>query len=349
MSLPRHSEFVSQLIGKIQGEIPTLNHENAKLVVAVSGGADSVALLNLLAHLPCFGKASHRLIVGHCNHQTRSDSDKDERFVRDLAEKLKLRLIVQVRPEIEKRNADATEQSEEDLRNFRYDSLIRIAHQEGARYIVTGHTKDDQVETILFRILRGTGLTGLKGIPRMRVTQGITILRPLLNTTRKEVVKFLNEIGQNYVSDESNLQDSYTRNFLRLKVLPLIESRFSEQVRDSLIRLSEQAGDWEAWMDSCIPEIEWLTSDGNCPQIGITNLKDQPVVIQIQSLKKVWKHLRFPEQAMTQQKWRAVAELIQSANDGVVQLPGHVTATKSEKALTFERTKTVRSQKAASK
>ena len=190
----------------------SLFSQGDRIAVGVSGGADSVALLRFLAALrPQFGWV---LVVCHIHHGLRgAEADRDECFVRALAEQLGLPCAVS--------RIDAAALAlrdhisvEEAGRMARYAFFAQTAG-EGGR-IATAHTLDDSIETVLMNLVRGTGLRGLCGIPRIRGN----IVRPLLDCTRAEVEDYLGALGQPYCTDSTNLTDDYTRNRIRHDILP---------------------------------------------------------------------------------------------------------------------------------
>lgn len=190
----------------------SLFSQGDRIAVGVSGGADSVALLRFLAALrPQFG---WDLVVCHIHHGLRgAEADRDECFVRVLAEQLGLPCAVS--------RIDAAALAlrdhisvEEAGRMARYAFFAQTAG-EGGR-IATAHTLDDSIETVLMNLVRGTGLRGLCGIPRIRGN----IVRPLLDCTRAEVEDYLGALGQPYCTDSTNLTDDYTRNRIRHDILP---------------------------------------------------------------------------------------------------------------------------------
>ena len=190
----------------------SLFSQGDRIAVGVSGGADSVALLRFLAALrPQFG---WDLVVCHIHHGLRgAEADRDECFVRALAEQLGLPCAVS--------RIDAAALAlrdhisvEEAGRMARYAFFAQTA-EEGGR-IATAHTLDDSIETVLMNLVRGTGLRGLCGIPRIRGN----IVRPLLDCTRAEVEDYLGTLGQPYCTDSTNLTDDYTRNRIRHDILP---------------------------------------------------------------------------------------------------------------------------------
>jgi tRNA(Ile)-lysidine synthase len=173
------------LLTKLAGDWPPEQWRDVTVLVAVSGGADSVALLRGLCALRSAGDG--RLVIAHFNHRLRgAESAADQTFVEELGQQQALRVI------LGSRDGDGRASSEETLREQRYQFLRQAADQAGARYVAIAHTADDQVETVLHNILRGTGLAGLAGIPRVRpLTEAATLIRPLLGATRAEVLAFL--------------------------------------------------------------------------------------------------------------------------------------------------------------
>jgi len=184
--------------------------------------------------------------VGHFHHRLRAAADDDQRFVQALAERLGLECI---RGEAEPAALDLSEGLEAGARAVRYQFLQEQAERIGARYVATGHTADDQVETILHHVLRGTSLAGLSGMPVARaLSPAVTLVRPLLGVRRRAVTDYLRQIGQSHCVDESNSSLELTRNRLRNELLPLLMERFNPQVDEALLRLGMLAGEVHAVM-----------------------------------------------------------------------------------------------------
>src|SRR5688572_29033082 len=188
------------------------------VIAAVSGGADIVALLRAL--LAIRQQGAGRQVAAHCNHRLRgAESEADAAFVADLCRQLGLTCeigIVDV-----SQAANSGDGLEAAAREARYGFLKSVAARHGARYLATAHTADDQAETLLHRIVRGTGLAGLAGIPRVRpLNELTTLIRPLLGARRSEVLAYLADIGQEYRHDASNLDRRFTRNRIRHELLP---------------------------------------------------------------------------------------------------------------------------------
>src|SRR5438552_4088058 len=174
----------------------------APLVVAVSGGPDSVALVHALAMLRKSASAPAgnygSLIIAHLNHQLRGqDSDGDERFVHELHDALRSHGVGDLELRCERADVGARARREKENlesvgRKVRYNWLLEIARSAHAPFIATGHTADDQAETVLHRLLRGTGLKGLRGIaPRRTLAPGVELIRPLLGATRLQVLAYV--------------------------------------------------------------------------------------------------------------------------------------------------------------
>ncbi|MEO6307453.1 MAG: tRNA lysidine(34) synthetase TilS [Nitrospiraceae bacterium] len=185
------------------------------MLVAVSGGPDSVALLSLLHRLAPSWRLT--LTVVHCNYGLRgAESDGDESFIRDFCQERQLPLVIH-RPTLVKRQHRSSLQAT--ARDARYDFMKQLAHKVGADRIAVGHTANDQAETVLMWLLRGAGMTGLAGMPYVREER---IIRPLLAATREEVMAYLEHEGLSYRRDSSNEKPLYHRNRIRKELLPVI-------------------------------------------------------------------------------------------------------------------------------
>ncbi len=192
---------------------------NSKLILAISGGPDSVYLLYKIINLSKNKKLS--LHIAHLNHNTRGkQSNTDEIFVKNLAKKFNIpatfyKLSHTGGPEC----PPSKQLSEEYLRKQRYKFLEKVRRREKADFIITAHHQDDQIETIIFNFFRGTGPTGLIG---MKEKQGV-IFRPLLNISKEQILKYLTKNNIKYQVDNSNQNTNYNRNLIRHQILPLIK------------------------------------------------------------------------------------------------------------------------------
>jgi tRNA(Ile)-lysidine synthase len=217
------------------------------ILVAVSGGADSVALLCALHEQT--RKWGIRLTVAHLNHKIRGKAaDRDSIFVRQLARKLRIPVVTGEAdvPQLARKEGWSLEMA---ARQARYDFLVRTAKAVRASAIATAHTADDQAETVLLKLVRGAGAKGLAGIPYETVVRGIPVIRPMLDLTRKEIVAYLQEKGQEWREDETNRDESFLRNKVRRKILPLLEAELNPKVRSALRRTADILREEDRWLD----------------------------------------------------------------------------------------------------
>jgi tRNA(Ile)-lysidine synthase len=215
----------------------TIRHEallpaGSRVVVGVSGGADSVALLHLLLDLSARGEFSVAGLA-HFNHQLRPTADRDEDFCRDLAATLRLEIAVE-RGNVAAYARQETLSVEDAARRLRYRFLEEVASRWSADRIAVGHTVDDQAETVLLKLIRGAGLTGLGGVSPRRGR----VVRPLLGVAKRELVAYLQGRQAAWLEDETNADLANPRNRLRHLVLPELERAYPGAAR-SLARAAD--------------------------------------------------------------------------------------------------------------
>jgi len=283
-------------------------------VVGVSGGADSVALTRLLL------EAGAKFTIAHINHRLRGiESDGDQRFVADLAMQLGVDVECRCCPVSAEGNLEAN------ARSLRYVAFIDIAKSRGATWIATGHTADDQAETVLFRLLRGTGLTGLRGIVPKRMLGEIALLRPLLHAKRSELLAFLAERDQNYRTDSTNADFAFSRNRIRHELLPMLRD-FRPSVDAHLVQLAEQAAEWNEMIDGqtsyLLGDVELARADRSVVLSG-TKIDgfDEPTTSRI--LRMIWQREGWPLGRMSREHWQRAAKAAQ-IEGSPVQFPGNV-------------------------
>ncbi len=221
-----------------------------KLLVAVSGGPDSVCLLHILIKLQ--GELDIKLYVAHLNHQLRgAESEADARYVSDLASRLGIPATIDQR-DVKAYQAEQRLSLEEAAREVRYTFLAQVATSAGANQVAVGHTLDDHIETILMHIIRGTGTRGLRGLQPSSLWQSsgnsVTVIRPLLPLSRQETASYCHDHQLIPRIDASNLSLSPLRNRIRHQLLPLLQS-YNPRVADALLRTARIAGDELAFLD----------------------------------------------------------------------------------------------------
>jgi tRNA(Ile)-lysidine synthase len=328
------------LPAKLDAAWPAERWRDVTVLVAVSGGADSVALLRALCGSGQAGEG--RLIVAHFNHCLRgAESEADEAFVAELAQQLGLQLVAG-KAAGDLAAGGSGEGVEGAARQARYEFLASAAGQVGARYVATAHTADDQVETVLFNILRGTGLAGLAGIPRIRkLREATTIVRPLLDVTRGEVLDYLQSLGQPYRDDSSNRQENYTRNRIRLQLLPMLEREFNPRVREALLRLARIGSEADQRLDAEVRERakQAVRAIPGGVDIQADALRDG--LFGRYLLMHVWREMGWPLQDMSFEKWEQLCGLAEPSLASQAQpaqiFPGGVRAERSAAVLRLTR------------
>jgi tRNA(Ile)-lysidine synthase len=309
----------------------------------------------LRAALALKGEAggSGRLFVAHLNHALRGrDADADQAWLRALCDRLAMPLEIghtDVR-KIAETQGDGLEAA---ARTARYDFLRQTAERLGARFVATAHTLDDQVETLLQRILRGTGLAGLVGIPQTRpLSPSITLVRPLLAARRPEVLDYLAAIGQDFRTDASNLDPRFTRNRIRNELLPLLREHYNAEADAALLRLAAHARESQkviadlaadlarqcVAIDRSPPTATGRGGEDRIIRIDCRPLSDKPAVLIREVCKIAWSEVRWPQQAMGFDHWQQLAEM--AAADGdvpAVTMPASVRAGREKHLLVLER------------
>jgi len=318
---------------------PPESWRDVSVLIAVSGGPDSMALLRGLHRLKESNEAptasaagaQGRLIIGHFNHRLRPDADEDEAFVREQAAALNLPCET---ARGDPAALDMREGLESAAREARYRFLQETAERQGARYIAVAHTADDQVETILHHIIRGTGLAGLSGMPRVRsLSPAVTLVRPLLGIRRSEVEDYLRQIGQPFRTDPTNLSTDLTRNRIRHELLPLLSGRFNREVVQAILRLGSLAGEAQEVLSGMASQLmsRAVTDfpDGEV-RVDCRLLDEQPRYVVREMFCQIWRQRRWPMQDMTQRHWDELAALAASARPPVPRtFPGGLLAARA--------------------
>jgi len=311
---------------RIAAAWPVSQWQDVTVLVAVSGGRDSVALLRALARVrdPSAGS----LVVANFNHGWRgAESDGDEVFVQRLSDALQLPCEVGRAPT---GLAAVHTGLEVTARQLRYQFLRATADRLGARYVATAHTADDQVETILHRIVRGTGLRGLAGIPRIRPLSPLTTLvRPMLHIHRPELQAYLDDLQQVFREDSSNAATHHTRNRIRHQLLPTLRRDYNPCVEQAVQRLGELAHQAQLTVDALADTLRTQCvsyPQANRVRIDCVPLRNQSPYLVRELLHAVWCQLHWPRQDMSERKWRELCRLVQHPDSTLRRftLPGRI-------------------------
>lgn len=214
------------------------------VLVAVSGGPDSMALVRVLTHVaPEF---ELRIGLAHLNHGLRGmDADRDQAFVQQFADGHGLPCVSEIR-DVKRLARETGNSLEEAGRNARYEFFFRTAADHEYTRIATGHTRDDNAEQVLMALVRGSGSKGLSGIPAKR---GPMIIRPLIDRSRQEIIDFLAALNQAYITDDSNQDPVFLRNRIRNHLIPLLEKHYNPNIRQGLHRLSRILGEETCFLE----------------------------------------------------------------------------------------------------
>jgi tRNA(Ile)-lysidine synthase len=338
-------DISARLIAKVQRCLRSLEGAAGGLVVAVSGGPDSVALVRaLVAARP--EKEPVPLVLAHLNHQLRgAESNADEDFVVRLHASLvadgipcldlcRHRLNVGAEARREGANLEAL------ARQRRYQWLAEVARSRGRRWVATGHTANDQAETVLHRLLRGTGLQGLRGIAaRRELGEGVGVVRPLLLATRNEILAFLDHLGQPFCQDSSNADLRHTRNRIRHELLPLLAERYNPRVVEVLTRLAGQAE--EAFGEEERAGAD-LLRESELPRAGSLVILDRARLVAASRravrtmFRLLWAREGWPMDPMGYESWERLAALA-AAGSGALDLPGRIRVRSRERVVQLER------------
>jgi tRNA(Ile)-lysidine synthase len=311
----------------------------AGCVLAVSGGPDSMALFHLVAQAWTEKQATGQLVVAHLNHRLRgAESDRDEAFVRDLVgagarHNSRLALVSESMdvgtPASGIRNLEAR------ARRIRYRWLAKQASAFGVGWVLTGHTLDDQAETVLFHILRGSGLRGLRGMAEERLLQpGVRLLRPLLGVERSRLHAFLADRGLSFCVDSSNSDLALTRNRLRHELLPALAG-FNPRIGSSLAELARQARAARAILDrrarKLLETIEKPRA-GNVVILTSAVAARQPCAVLQDMLVHLWVREAWPRGAMSARHWRRLASWLREGGKSI-DLPGGIRAVRKSSVV----------------
>ncbi len=262
------------LVKKIQNDI--LEHaflkKDYKFVLGVSGGPDSSVMLDVFLKLK--QKYSLGLIIAHVNYNLRGeDSEKDEEFVNELAQKNGLPMVV-----LRLKKSQKKASSEEKLRDIRYAFFEEVRVKQNFDFISVGHTLDDQAETVLMRLIRGAGMRGLRA---MQIKNG-RIVRPLLGVSRQEILKYIKENKLKYRIDKSNKEMIFFRNKIRNSLIPQIEKKYNPQIKRNLANVAKTFSEDFAAIEYFVDDL-WKKEAA----WGVEKILKLPMAVQKRILKKI--------------------------------------------------------------
>lgn len=296
------------------------------LVLAVSGGADSVALLHGVLQIWPESKSS--ILVAHVNHGLRGQEGMlDAELVRRQCELLDVRLKTYAIEPLALTSL-AGKSLEEAARDERYKFLAGLAEQNEIAAVVTGHHLDDQAETVLFNVVRGTGIRGLRGMPFARkLSDRVSLIRPMLEVPQTDIADFVSKFSIPFRNDASNTDPAFTRNRVRRDLLPYLEREFNKSVNRNLASLAAQAGEAVELLDSLADQIlleSMLEQQSMICRLNRRLLAKWPVAMIRHVMSVLWIRQAWPRQRMSSAHFQRLAEAVCSDDSVRVDLPGGV-------------------------
>jgi tRNA(Ile)-lysidine synthase len=291
------------------------------LLLGVSGGPDSVALLQGLLELK--QELGIELAIAHLNHSARQkESDRDARFVKDLGESLKIKTWIE-KVDVTAQQAASKSSFQETARNLRLEFFQRTMNQIGANKIALGHTSDDQVETVLINLLRGSGLKGIGGMSPVRHPY----IRPLFNCSRFEIEDFLNDRKISYCKDSSNQKLDYLRNRIRLELIPFLQKKYNPRITENLFEASgifRAENDYlKTLEDNEFDRVISKAGTGEALNMNIEYLSTLPLALKRRLIRKAIQSIKGDLKKISFSHIQEVLHLFDKAPKGKrIDLPG---------------------------
>ena len=314
-------------------------------VLAVSGGADSVALFRLFVYLE--GGARRK----EGDDGEGEESREDARFVAELAGRYQIPFVVEsIDPDELRRETEREGSLEAAARNLRYRLLLENAGRFGARFILTAHHADDQIETLLHRFFRGSGIDGLAGMTRFRpLNEAVVLVRPLLDFRRSEILDYLGRLGQAWRTDSSNESPDFLRNRIRNELIPLLTDLFPNRFEKSLLQWSGTCRELSRFLQDSLDRyladyfdrkgggktrfeegaFSGIVGEGGergtCPpSFPLDLFREMPETLAREFFRRLWRDSNWPLGEMSQEKWRLLATMGREGTPSAVEFPGGI-------------------------
>jgi len=296
------------------------------ILLAVSGGADSIALLHILESLRTRGLLSAKLVCAHVNHQLRGgESDGDERFVVEQATRLAMPVVTRA---VDVRACAKAQRLslETAARQLRLATLSDIAKAQACTWVATGHQKNDNAETVIQRLHRGTGVRGLAGIwPARQFGDGLWFARPMLSLSRAEILAYLGRKGVSWREDHTNIDPAYTRNYIRHELLPALQRDAQTCLADELSELATSARKLyqQIRRDAEKAVAELTQSSGGRTILRASGLMALPEMVAVELMRLTLVALGCSEENLKQEHYERLLQLARSPVGGkMIGLPG---------------------------
>ena len=306
--------------------LSTLLSNNDKLVVGVSGGPDSMCLLHILNSLK--DKYKLKIVVAHINHNVRSDSAKEEKFVKDYCEK------IDVLFESIKIKSYGEDNFHSEARDKRYNFYEKLIKKHKAKYLMTAHHGDDLVETILMRIARGSNLKGYSGFKVYDERYNYGIVKPLIFLSRTEIMQYLSDNNINYCTDSSNLKDDYTRNRYRHHILPFLKEE-DKNIHEKFLKYHNVLESHNKYFEKIVKEE--ICNIYKEQKFDLKKFKKLDNLIQGKIIEELFHIIYIDDLSLiNDQHVKLLLNVIQKNGNTSIMLPNNVEAIKTYDTLTFE-------------
>jgi len=304
-----------------------------RVLLCVSGGPDSVFLVYAFSYLAKeFGL---RLFIANLDHGIRGkESREDSQFVKVIAKRFRVKLFTKSI----KLKKNKKYSVEETARLKRYEFFYSVATRNRINKVATGHTTDDQAETVMMRIIKGTSMKGISGIPPVRRQGRITYIRPLLEMEKRDILEFLKKGNIRYKIDRTNQENKYFRNVVRNRVIPYLE-KYNPQLKRSLSNLADTLREDREFLESKKIEAQKsITHDRGSVILRMKDIVTQPTAIQKEIARDAVMHVGGNIKKFTFRHWKEIQLLIKAMPQGKsLDLPGNVKLAKKKGFLHFEK------------
>ena len=309
------------------------------VLVAVSGGPDSVFLLHLLNNIK--QELGIKLYVVHVNHNTRGkESERDAQFIKNLSKTLRIKIACRKLNNPTK--AKSKFSLEERLRAARYEFFENAARRLKVRTVATAHTLDDQAETVLMRIIKGASLKGIIGIHPVRDDKHVKFIRPVIDIEKRDIVEYLKKKRLPFRIDRTNEEEKFLRNKIRKKIMPYL-AKINPRIRRSLFNLAESLReDFEFIEEEKAKRLRLIKTKPPAQYILLKDVLLQPKALQRELVREALKKSGANIKKLNYRHWKDIDKLLRTSGRGKsLDLPGGVRAIKEAKKIIFSKTKNI--------
>lgn len=306
-----------------------------KVILGVSGGPDSIALLFIMNHIK--HDLGVQLHIAHYNHQLRATAGRDQVFVENVARSLNISCSIGKSRSLKNKKTGSLEEA---ARLERLNFFKKVKQKTGFPIVALAHNQDDLAETVLMRIIRGSGLQGLRAIQARSEIDGLSVIRPFLELTRKKIIEYLDQNKIPYKTDPTNLQLKFFRNKIRLKLLPLLEKEYNPNIKESLVNLSQTLNTDFDFLKTMTNEVYAqvcsFDQKGRTIRVDGIKLKIQPDSLRRMLYRSVYLNLKGNTNLLEQKHILAIDDLLYSMPEGsVVHWPFRIKVEKINRSLLF--------------